>query len=138
MSWKEKAQEFGPTSVVFLSTQGASISGIVVGDPILLKGKYQGKEQERIGCPIVTDDGFYLFVVGKRVFRKLVSLEEHFGDSIITVTRLSPEGDTKGQYSVEVSADKDRFRRLRSTVGKEFTEDALNEAIAEANQLMNR
>lgn len=136
MSWKEKAKEMGPAAVIFLSSQGSTVSGLVVGDPVLLKGMYAKKEQERIGCPMITTEGFFLLVIGKRVFRKLCSLEDKFKTDIITVTRMSPENDPAGKYEVLTSPDADMLKTLRAIKGHAYSQEALDEAIAEATAIM--
>ena len=103
-----------------------------------MKGKYKGKEQDRIGCPIVTGEGFFLFIGGKRIARKLASLEEKFADHVITITRHGAEGDTNAKYDVVATKDPTGFKALKAIAGHTFSEDALNEAIAEAGEVMDR
>jgi len=63
-TWGGKMKEFGGGNFTFLSTDGETLIFIVVGLPVLMEGTYKGKSQERVGCPIVTDEGFqYLYVV---------------------------------------------------------------------------
>ena len=138
MSWKEKMKEWGPANLLFLSTDGASVNFIVVADPILLKGKYRGKEQDRIGCPVVTNDGFVLFVTGKRTGRKLASVEEHFKDSVINVTRHGVEGDTDASYEVSVLNDAATFTSLKAIAAKTYNPEALAEAVKDAGEAMQR
>ena len=75
MSWKEKMKEWGGGDLAFLSEDGEVITFAVVGEPVLLEGKFKGKPSEKIGCPIVTRDGFTLFIAGKRLARKLSKYE---------------------------------------------------------------
>lgn len=138
MSWKDKMKEFGPANLLFLSSDGASTNFIVVGDPVLLKGKYRGKEQERIGCPVVTDEGFLLFICGKRTGRKLASLEAKFKDHVINVTRHGAEGDTEATYEVTAIADADKVKALLKVSAKTFSPEALKEAIGDATEVMDR
>jgi hypothetical protein len=138
MGWKDKVKEFGPANLLFLSTDGASANFIVVGEPVLLKGKYKTKEQERVGCPVVTSDGFCLFIVGKRTFRKLASIEERFKDSVINVVRHGVEGDTDTSYEVTVLSDAATFKSLKALAAKTFNAVVLKEAIAEAGDVLDR
>lgn len=138
MSWKEKMKEWGPASLQFLSTDGASLTFAVVADPFLLSGTFKGKEQDRVGCPIVTDEGFFLFICGKRVARKLASLEDKFSDHVITVTRHGVEGDTNAKYEVVAVKDTTHMKALMSVKGHTYSQEALDEAIGEAGEVMKR
>jgi len=138
MSWKEKISEWGPASLLFLSTDGASQNFIVVGDPVLLESKYKGKVQQRIGCPVVTSEGFLLFVVGKRTARKLATLEDRFKDHIVNVTRHGIEGDTESSYEVTALQDAALFKELQKVKAKTFNEEAFAEAIADAKEVLMR
>jgi hypothetical protein len=138
MGWKDKVKEFGPASLLFLSADGASINFIVVGEPVLLKGKFKTKEQERVGCPVVTSDGFCLFIVGKRTFRKLASIEDKFKASVINVTRHGVEGDTDTAYEVTALDDAATFKALKVIAAKTFNANVLKEAIAEAADVLQR
>ena len=138
MSWKEQVKEWGPASLQFLSSDGSSLSFIVVGDPILLEGTYMKKVQKRMGCPIVTEEGFFLFVGGLRIARKLATLEEKFLTHIITVTRHGGEGDVNTTYDVAASPDKDRVKALWTLAKTVFTKEALDEAIAEAVDIVGK
>ncbi len=138
MSWKDKMAEWGPASLLFLSTDGASANFIVVADPVLIKGKYRGKENDRIGCPVVTDEGFVLFVCGKRCGRKLASLEDKFKDHVMNVTRHGVEGDTDTSYEVSAVPDSTRFKTLKAVAAKTFNAEALADAIKDAEETTNR
>jgi hypothetical protein len=138
MSWKEKMKEMGPANILFLSTDGASVNFIVVADPVPVSGTYQKKPQTRVGCPVVTMDGFVLFVCGKRTARKLASIEDKFKTHVINVTRHGVEGDTDTGYEVSALEDAALFKTLKGIAAKTFTEDALKEAIADAEDVMKR
>lgn len=138
MSWKERMKELGPSNVLFLSADGASVNFIVVGEPILLEGTYNKKPQQRIGCPVVTDEGFTLFVVGKRTGRKLASLEDKFADHVINVTRHGVEGDSDATYEVTALPDADKLKALKKIAAKTFNDEALQEAIADAQDVIKR
>lgn len=138
MSWKEAMKKMGPANLLFLSTDGASVNFLVAGDPTLLPGRFKGKEQERIGCPVVTDEGFMLFVTGKRTARKITSLEDKFKDHIINVTRHGVEGDTDASYEVTAIQDAAKVKVLIALRAKTFTDEAYAEAIADAKEVMMR
>lgn len=136
MSWKDKLKEFGPGSLLFLSTDGASVNFIVVDEPVQLTGTYKKNPQERIGCPVVTDEGFVLFVCGKRVFRKLTSLEDKFKDHVINVTRHGVEGDTETSYEVSAIPDAAKVKTLKAIAAKTYSKQALKDAVTEAGDVM--
>lgn len=138
MSWKEKAKEFGSANLLFLSADGASVNFIVADDPVLMEGTYNKKVQERIGCPVVTSEGFQLFIVGKRCFRKIASLEDKFKDHVINVTRHGIEGDTDTTYEVTALTDAAMFKTLAGIRAKTFTKEALAEAIADSKDVISR
>lgn len=138
MSWKEKIQEWGPASLLFLSTDGSSTNFIVVADPVLLDSKFRNKVQQRIGCPVVTQEGFMLFVVGKRLARKLASLEDKFRDHVINVTRHGAEGDTDTTYEVAAIQDAKLYKELQKVKAATYNDESLQEAIAEAKDVLSR
>lgn len=138
MSWKDRMAEWGPASLLFLSTDGASANFIVVADPVLIKGKYRGKENDRIGCPVVTDEGFVLFVCGKRCARKLASLEDKFASCVINVTRHGVEGDTDTSYEVSAVPDAAKLKALKAVAVKTYSPQALQDAIKDAEETTNR
>ncbi|GAI46524.1 unnamed protein product, partial [marine sediment metagenome] len=49
MSWKEKSKEFGGGDLAFLSEDGEVINFVVVGEPVLLEGKFKGRPTEKVG-----------------------------------------------------------------------------------------
>lgn len=138
MSWKEQVKEWGPASLQFLSSDGSSLSFIVVGDPILLEGTYMKKAQKRMGCPIVTEEGFFLFVGGLRIARKLATLEEKFATHIITVTRHGGEGDVNTTYDVVATPGDKRVKDLWALSKGCYTKESLHEAIAEAMDIVGK
>ncbi|GAJ18676.1 unnamed protein product, partial [marine sediment metagenome] len=87
MSWTDKAKEWGGGDLAFLSEDGEVLDFIVVGEPELLMGKFKGRTTEKIGCPVITDDGFVLFVVGKRLFRKIAKHEAGFDTCVFQACR---------------------------------------------------
>jgi hypothetical protein len=138
MGWKDKMKEWGPASLLFLSTDGASVNFIVVGDPIKLEGKYRGKENVRVACPVVTSEGFVIFVANKRTARKLASVEDKFKDSVINLTRHGVEGDTDATYEVTVLSDAAAFKTLKAIAAKTYNPEALAEALKDAEEVVQR
>lgn len=136
MSWKDRMKEWGGGDITFLSSDGECIIFVVVDEPQLLTGKFKGKEQERIGCPIVTDEGFLLFVTGKRVARKLSKFESRFKDTAFMVTRHGEAGNIDATYDVTVMDDKEKTEQLLKLAKKEYKPDLLKQAIEDAQQVM--
>lgn len=138
MSWKDKMKEFGGGDLAFLSEDGEVISFIVVGEPVLLEGKYKGKPSEKIGCPIVTEDGFVLLLVGKRLARKISKHEEHFGERLLMAVRHGEQGDINATYDLRVSDDAElRVKLFESITDKDFTAE-LDEAVLAAKAVMRQ
>ncbi len=138
MSWKEAMKEIGPANLLFLSTDGASCAFMVVGDPVGIETTYAKKQQTRVACPVVTVEGFNLFICGKRVARKLASLEDKFSNHVITVTRHGAEGDTDTAYEVTATPDSDRVKDLKKIAAKIDIPAALAEALEDAKDVTNR
>lgn len=136
MSWKEKMKEFGGGNFTFLSTDGEAIIFIVVDEPVLLHSKYKGQEQERIGCPVVTDDGYTLFICGKRLARKLSKHEAVFGTSAIMVIRRGVEGDVNAKYEVRVIPDPEVYQRLSQIAAVQVEPATIQESITEASAVL--
>jgi hypothetical protein len=136
MSWKDKCKEFGGGNFSFLSMDGESINFIVVADPVALKSVYKGKEQDRIGCPIVTDDGFTLLITGKRVLRKLSKLEDKFDSHVINITRHGVEGDVNATYQITVLDDSDYYNRLNNIASETDIEQEISDAIKDSKEAM--
>lgn len=128
-SWHSRMKDFGGGDFTFLSTDGETLIFIIVGLPELLKGTYKGKEQERIGIPIVTDEGFQLLVGGKRMARKISKFEKHFDKSALMVTRVGAEGDINAKYPVSLVTEKETFERLKRIAAEDFEPDMIAEAI---------
>jgi hypothetical protein len=135
-TWAGKMKEFGGGNFTFLSSDGEAITFIVVGLPRLLKSVYQKKEQERIGCPVVTDEGFQLFICGKRCARKITKHEAVFKTSALMVIRHGIEGDTNAKYEVRVVPEPETFKRLSDIAAEDFTPERIDEAVAEASKVM--
>ena len=135
-TWAGKMKEFGGGNLTFLSTDGETIIFIVVGLPVLIKGTYKGKEQERVGCPIVTDEGFQLLVCGKRLARMLSKQEKIFKTHAIMVTRIGIEGDVNAKYPVRVLPEKETFDRLNVLSTEDFSPDMIPEALEAVSKVM--
>ena len=138
MSWKEKVKDFGGGDMAFLSEDGEVLDFIVVGEPVLLAGKFKGRPTEKIGCPAMTEDGFVLFVVGKRLFRKIAKHEEHFESDVLQAKRTGETGDINAVYSLKVLEDETLKVRLFNMKQTEFTSDMVDTAVAAALEVMNQ
>lgn len=136
MSWKEKMKEYGGGNFTFLSTDGETITFIVVGEPVLLTTVYKKQEQKRIGCPIVTDEGYQLFICGKRLARKLSKQEGVFGTNAIMAIRHGAEGDADSHYDVKVLPEPETFARLKAICDIDFKPEMIKESIDEATQVL--
>lgn len=136
MSWRDKMKEWGGGDVTFLSEDGEVLDFVICGEPVLMKGKFKGKEQERVGVPIVTLDGFSLFVTGKRTARKLSKYEADFVNSAIRIIRHGGEEDVNTKYPISLVTDKEVVKQLFLIKDKEYNQDVLDEAIKYATELM--
>lgn len=138
MGWKDKMKEFGGGDLTFLSSDGEVLVCVVVDDPVRLKGTYRKKEQERIGCPVVTDEGFVLFITGKRVARKISKFEAVFKDKAIMIVRHGDVGDMNCTYDVSASDNAERAQRLFEIAKEGYNKDLLKQAILDAEDCMNQ
>lgn len=136
MSWKDRMKEWGSGDLTFLSSDGECLVFVIVDEPVLLIGKYKGKEQQRIGCPIVTDEGFMLFITGKRLARKLSKFEDRFKDSAFMVVRHGESGDIECKYDVSIMTDKAKKEQLFLIAKKEYKPAMLKQAVEDAKEVM--
>lgn len=136
MAWKDKMKEWGGGDLTFLSSDGEVIMFVVVDEPVLLTGKYKGNPQERIGCPVVTDEGFVLFVTGKRTARKLSKFEDRFKDAAFMVVRDGESGDINSKYDVTVLDNETKTKELFALAEKEYKPAMLKQAIEDAKEVM--
>lgn len=136
MGWREKMKEWGGGDITFLSSDGECIMFVVVDEPVLLTGKFKGKEQDRIGCPVVTDEGFALFITGKRVGRKLSKFEDRFKTAAFMITRHGIEGDINSVYEVAMLDNPEKTKQLFAIAKKEYKPALLNAAIEDAKEVM--
>jgi len=138
MSWKERMKEFGGGDLAFLSEDGEALPFIVVGEPVLLEGKYKGRPSEKIGCPIVTLDGFVLFIAGKRLARKISKHEDSFNVCAFLAVRHGAQNDITSTYELKVVDDADLTQRLFAIKGDNTFEVESDEAILAAEEVMRQ
>jgi len=137
MSWKEKVKEFGGGDINFLSGDGEVLDCVICGDPVLLEGKFKGKVQQRIGVPIVSEEGFSLFITGKRLARKLSKFEDKFEVCAFRIVRHGEENDVNSSYPITILDDVEVTKTLLALKATEFNQTALDEAIVYAVEVMN-
>ena len=138
MSWKEKMKEFGGGDLAFLSEDGEAIQFVVCADPILLEGKFKGKPSEKIGCPVVTEDGFVLFIAGKRLARKISKHEAVFDTESFIAIRHGEQNDITATYDLKCSANPELTDKLMQLKATEFNQQVLDEAVQSALQVMRQ
>lgn len=137
MTWKDKMKEFGGGNFTFLSVDGEVLIFIIVGEPVLLEGVFKGKKNERIGCPVVTDEGYMLFICGKRLARKISKLERHFETKAIMAIRHGAEGDVNAKYDVKVVPEKETFERLQAIKKADFKRAMIQESIDDSAEVLS-
>lgn len=137
MSWTEKMKTWGGANVLFLSEDGECVKFIVVDEPHLLASKYKGKMQERIGCPIVTEEGFTLFVMGKRLARRLSKHETDFSSEAFILIRHGVAGDIDSTYELSILNEPELADKLFAIAKKEYKPSMLEEAILEVHDIMD-
>lgn len=135
--WKDKMKEWGGGDLTFLSSDGEVLIFVVVDEPHLLHGKFKGNPQDRIGCPVVTDEGFVLFITGKRVARKLSKFEDRFKDTAFMVVRHGESGDINATYEVSVLDNEAKTSQLLAIAKKEYKPPLLKQAIKDAKEVMS-
>lgn len=137
MSWKEKMSEFGGGDLAFLSEDGEVLCFVVVGEPVLLEGKFKGRPSEKIGCPVVTEDGFVLFVAGKRLARKISKHEGTFGLNAFMAIRHGKQNDITATYDLQVVTDVELTSKLFAIKDRDFNPDMIPEAVTAAQSVMS-
>jgi len=137
MSWKDKMKEFGGGNFTFLSVDGEVIIFIVVGEPQLLHSTFKGKENERIGCPVITDEGYLLFICGKRLARKISKLEKQFESKAIMAVRHGMEGDVNAKYDVSVVPEQETFDRLMAIKKADYKHAMIAESVKDSAEVLN-
>ena len=138
MGWKDKMKEFGGGDLTFLSSDGECLVFVIVDEPVLLKGTYKKKEQDRVGCPVFTDEGFMLFVTGKRVARKISKFEDKFKEKALIVVRHGETGDVNSTYDVSLYDNDELAKRLFAMAKTDYKKDLLIAAIKDAKECMNQ
>jgi len=138
MAWKEKMKEFGGGDLAFLSEDGEVIIFIVVGEPVLLEGKFKGRPSQKIGCPIVTEDGFALFVAGKRLARKISKYEERFSDTAFMAIRHGEQNDITATYELKVLDNPELTTKLLNMREAEVNPQVISEAVESALSVMRQ
>lgn len=138
MSWKDKMKEWGSGDIMFLTEDDESLIFVVVDEPVLLMSSFKGQPQERIGCPIVTEDGFSLFIAGKRLARKLSKFEKLFKTAAFVVTRHGVTGDQNAKYPVEVLKDEKTTKTLLALAKTEYKPELLKQAIKDAETVLKQ
>jgi len=136
MNWKEKMREFGGGDLAFLSEDSEVINFVVVGDPVLLEGKYKGKPSEKIGCPVVTEDGYQLLVAGKRLARKISKHEKDFNVHAFRAIRHGEQDDQSTTYALQVIDDKEKTTQLFDLAKQKITKELIAESVQAALDVM--
>lgn len=135
-TWAGKMKEFGGGDFTFLSGEGEAIICIVVALPVLMKGSYKGKENDRIGCPIVTDEGFQLLICGKRLARKISKFEAKFKTNALLIVRHGTAGDVNATYDVKEIPESETFTRLDNIKKKDFEPSLIDDAVKDAQLVL--
>lgn len=136
MSWKDKMKEWGGGDMAFLSEDGEAIMFVVVGEPVLLTGSFKGKESQKIGCPVVTLDGFELLIAGKRLARKISKYEDQFSQAGFIAIRHGAADDPQTRYELKTIDEPDVLRRLFEIKDRDFQPDMIPEAVEAAEVVM--
>jgi len=135
-SWGECMKEWGGGDFTFLSSDGEAITFIVVGLPIMIRSMYKKKPQERIGCPVVTDTGYQLFVCGKRTARKLAKFEKCFDRQAIMIVRHGAEGDINSKYDVKALPETETYSALMKIKEQDFKPEMIAESVKAVEAVM--
>ena len=135
-TWAGRMKEWGGGDFCFLSSDGEALAFIVVGLPQQMKSMYKKKEQTRIGCPVVTDTGYQLFICGTRVARKLSKFEAQFDTSAFMVIRHGAEGDVNCKYDVKALPEKATYSALMKIKESDFKPEMIAESVAAAAEVM--
>jgi len=137
MSWKAFMDECGGGEIAYLSEDGECITFIVVADPALIAGKFRGTTTERVGCPVISQEGFTLLVLGKRLARRISKHEARFADSAFTIVRHGEHDDIRTKYELTICPDEALTKELFNYKETEFEESQIDEAIKYAEEVAN-
>lgn len=138
MNWKESLKDLGGGDITFLSGDGAMIEFVVVADPIIFDTMYQKVEQQKVGWPVMTADGFTLLIVGKRVARKMIPMEKFAKTNAFSLVRHGAEGDTNATYRLTKLENAEPALTLFAKAKAEYNKDLLTEAIQAAKECMDK
>jgi len=137
MGWKDKMDEWGGGEVSFLSEDGEAAIFIVVGEPVLLSGKFKGRVSERIGCPAITSEGYTLLIIGKRLARRIARYEKRFADTALMIVRHGEHNDIETTYELTKVTDKEVTARLFQTKIDDFDQIMIDDSVKAAEEIMN-
>ena len=135
-TWAGRMKDWGGGNFTFLSSDGEALIFIVVGLPRQMTSVYKKKEQKRIGCPVVTDAGYQLYICGTRVARKLAKFEPQFDKSAIMVVRHGAEGDVNSKYDVRLCPEKETYSALMKIKADDFEESMIEESVKAATEVL--
>lgn len=136
MTWKEKIEEFGGSDATFLTEDGETITFVICADPVLFISKYKGQENNRIGFPIVSMEGFSILVIGKRVVRRLGKHEKEFETTAFEVTRNGEPNSQDTTYDVRACKDPELTARLFELKAVEYVSKELPDAIKAVEEIL--
>lgn len=136
MSWKEIMKEIGGCDVAFLTVDGEVLTFLVCSDPVLIEGKFKGKQTKRLAFVIVTLEGVTVFVVGMRVARKLSKFEDYFGSHAFEVIRHGEQNDQDTTYNVTRIDNDETFKALQVIQVRDFDPDMIDELMAEVEDVI--
>jgi len=135
MGWMVKMKNWGGGDVSFLSEDGEAIIFAVVGEPVLIEGKFKGQETQRIAAPVFTPEGFTLLIIGKRIARRLSKYEKYFSKYVFELIRHGESGDTKTRYELVRTEDTEMEKGLLAEAKKGVSAEDLQDAIASAREI---
>ena len=130
--WRDTMKQVGGGDFTFLSEDGERLRFIIVAGPVVLKTKFKGVEQTRIGVPCITLDGFALFITGKRVARRLSKHEDSFDRFIFEVTRHGKEDESTTSYTIDALEDPIEYKQLADRVVLSDIPSLVKEAVQDA------
>lgn len=136
MSWTEKMKEWGGGEVAFLSEDGEVMIFIIVSDPVLLEGKFKGRIAERIGCPVITQEGYTLFICGKRLARRLSRYEKDYDTTAFMVVRRGEHNDIETVYELSKCLDKELTAKLFAWKESDFEPDQVADSVSAAREII--
>lgn len=136
MSWKERMKEIGGCDVAFLTVDGEVLTFLVCSEPVLIEGKFKGKQTKRLAFVIVTLEGVTVFVVGMRVARKLSKYEDQFETHAFEVIRHGESNDQDTTYQVSRVDDVRIFEALQVIRDRDFDPGKIDELMVEVEDVI--